>query len=242
MCTRKRIEEVRERIRRAERAAGRPDGSVRLVAVTKTFPAEAVLEAYRAGLREFGESYAQEALMKQSCLGHCDVTWHFIGPIQSNKTRGIAQRFQWVHSVDRIKIAERLNEQRPGTLPPLNVCIQVNVSGEETKSGARFDELALLTAAVRQLPRLRLRGLMTVPAPDQPFEAQRAAFRRLREALASLPRPGLDTLSMGMSDDLEAAVLEGATIVRVGSAIFGDRPRKPSVQQSASSEQERPVS
>jgi pyridoxal phosphate enzyme (YggS family) len=212
------------------------------VAVSKTFPAEAVLAAYRAGLREFAESYAQEAFAKQGSLGHCNVTWHFIGPIQSNKTRGIAQRFQWVHSLDRIKIAERLSEQRPDTLPPLNVCIQLNVSGENTKSGAAADQLALLTAAVRQLPRLRLRGLMTIPAPDQPFEAQRAVFRRLREAMALFPGEGLDTLSMGMSDDLEAAILEGATIVRVGSAIFGDRPRKRAAQESVSSEQEPPVS
>ncbi|MCU0735008.1 MAG: YggS family pyridoxal phosphate-dependent enzyme, partial [Methylotetracoccus sp.] len=173
-----------------------------------------------------GESYVQEALTKQALLGHCDITWHFIGPIQSNKTRAIAEHFHWVHSLDRLKIAERLDEQHPASLPKLNVCIQVNVSGEKSKSGIGFDGLSDLVAATAELPNLRLRGLMGIPAPGQHLEVQRAAFRRLREALESLQRADLDTLSMGMSDDLEAAVLEGATMVRIGSAIFGERPRQ----------------
>ncbi len=211
-----RIQHLLQRINQAEAAAGRPPGSVRLIAVGKTFPAGDLLAAYRAGLHDFGESYLQEALGKQTALGHCDITWHFIGPIQSNKSRAIATHFQWVHSVDRLKIAERLNEQRPPALPPLNVCLQVNVSGEASKS-----------EAVLALPRLRLRGLMGIPAPEQSVERQRAGFRRLKTALESLAIEGLDTLSMGMSDDLEAAVMEGATMVRIGSALFGERPRKP---------------
>lgn len=217
---------MRERIRRAELDAGRPEGSVRLIAIGKTFSPQALLAAYRAGIRDFGESYLQEALAKQDALAHCGITWHFVGPIQSNKTRPIAERFHWVHSIDRLKIAQRLNDQRPGILPRLNVCIQVNISGEPTKSGVRFEQLPELAARVVELSRLRLRGLMGIPAPDQSFEAQRAAFRLLRESLGSLPMEGLDTLSMGMSDDLEAAVLEGATVVRIGSALFGERPRK----------------
>lgn len=214
---------MRERIRRAEVDAGRPAGAVRLIAVSKTFPPQAMLIAYRAGLRDFGESYVREAVAKQALVGHCDITWHFIGPIQSNKTRAIAERFHWVHSVDRLKVAERLNDQRPATLPPVNVCIQVNVSGEASKSGIGFDGLPDLAAAIGTLPNLRLRGLMGIPAPNLAFDAQRAAFRRLREALESLGGDAIDSLSMGMSDDLEAAVLEGATMVRVGSAVFGER-------------------
>lgn len=221
-----RVLQLRERIRQAELAAGRRAGTVKLIAVGKTFPSVALLTAYRAGLRDFGESYLQEALVKQSSLGHCDITWHFIGPIQSNKTRAIAERFHWVHGLDRLKIAERLNEQRPAALPPLNVCIQVNVSGENSKSGIGFDELPVLVDAIAPLPRLSLRGLMGIPAPGLAFDAQRAAFRRLREAIESIGGR-LDTLSMGMSDDLEAAVMEGATMVRVGSAIFGERSKAP---------------
>lgn len=221
-----RISQVRERIRQAELGAGRQPGSVRLIAVGKTFSASVLLEAYRAGVHDFGESYIQEALAKQSLLGHCDINWHFIGPIQSNKCRAIASHFQWVHSVDRLKIAQRLSEQRPPNSPPLNVCIQVNVSGEASKSGIGFEELPDLAAAVCTLPRLRLRGLMGIPAPDRDVQVQQNAFRRLRLALASLDVPGLDTLSMGMSDDLEAAVAEGATMVRIGSALFGERRRE----------------
>jgi pyridoxal phosphate enzyme (YggS family) len=219
-----RIEAVRQRIRRAERAAGRPEGSVRLVAVSKTQPAEALAAAYGCGQRDFGENYLQEALDKQERLAHFDIGWHFIGPIQSNKTKPIAQRFAWVHSVDRLKIAERLNEQRPFHLPRLNVCLQVNVSGEASKGGVSFEELPALAARVVQLPRLRLRGLMAIPAPaDDPAE-QRASFHALRLAFEGLSELGMDTLSMGMSEDLEAAVSEGATLVRIGTAVFGARP------------------
>lgn len=183
------------------------------------------MDAYRLGQRDFGESYLQEALAKQARLTDFDIVWHFIGPIQSNKTRAIASHFSWVHSVDRLKIAQRLSDQRPPQLPPLNVCIEVNVSGEASKSGTALAGLPDLAAAVARLPRLKLRGLMAIPAPTDEFEQQRAAFRALRQALEALPSEGLDTLSMGMSDDLEAAVYEGSTMVRVGSAIFG--PRRP---------------
>jgi pyridoxal phosphate enzyme (YggS family) len=214
---------ARQRIRMAERAAGRPEGSVRLVAVSKTQPVEALLEAYLAGHRDFGESYLQEALAKQDRLAHFDIGWHFIGPLQSNKTKAIAARFDWVHGIDRLKIAERLSEQRPPGRAPLNVCIQVNVSGEATKSGITLAELPDLAAAVAKLPGLRLRGLMGIPAPTSDVARQRAAFRTLREARDALEMPGLDTLSMGMSEDLEAAIWEGATLVRVGTALFGSR-------------------
>jgi len=218
-----RLDNVRARLVAAERAAGRPEGAVRLLAVSKTQPAEVLVDAYRHGQREFGESYLQEALAKQEPLADFDIVWHFIGPIQSNKTKAIANHFCWVHSIDRLKIAQRLSEQRSGRLPPLNVCIQVNVSGETSKSGVTLLELPGLAAAIAELPRLRLRGLMAIPKPTDDFEVQRAAFRTLRQAMEELALDGLDTLSMGMSDDLEAAVREGATIVRVGSAIFGPR-------------------
>lgn len=218
-----RIDAVRRRIREAERTVGRHDGSVALVAVSKGQPVEALMAAYRHGQRDFAENYLQEALAKQKRLEHRDISWHFIGPIQSNKAKSIAQHFDWVHSVDRLKIAERLNEQRPPELPRLNVCLQVNVSGEASKGGVGFKELPALVEAVARLPRLRLRGLMALPAPtDDPAE-QRASFSALRMALESLPDYGLDTLSMGMSEDLEAAVAEGATLVRVGTALFGLR-------------------
>lgn len=218
-----RLAAVRARIRRAELAAGRPNGSVRLVAVSKTQPIEALMLAYQSGQRDFGENYLQEALAKQERLAHFDIAWHFIGPIQSNKTRPIAARFNWAHSVDRLKVAERLSEQRPADLPPLNICIQVNVSGEASKSGVTLDALPDLLAAVAQLPRLRLRGLMAIPAPSADPGRQRQAFRVLRQAFDGLADYGLDTLSMGMSDDLEAAVQEGSTLVRVGTAVFGPR-------------------
>jgi pyridoxal phosphate enzyme (YggS family) len=229
-----RLDAVRRRIREAERAAGRPEGSVALLAVGKTQPAEMLAAAYARGQRDFGENYLQEALGKQDRLAHFDIAWHFIGPIQSNKTKPIAQRFAWVHSVDRLKIAERLNEQRSPDLPRLNVCLQVNVSGEVSKGGIGFEALPALAEAVARLPRLRLRGLMAIPAPsDDPVE-QRAAFRALKRALEDLPDYGLDTLSMGMSEDLEAAVAEGATLVRIGTAIFGPRLRRaPGVNEGA---------
>lgn len=219
-----RLEAVRQRIATAERMAGRPAGSVCLIAVSKGHPVAALREAVRAGQRHFGENYLQEALAKQEPLeNEPNLVWHFIGPLQSNKTRFVATRFDWVHGVERLKIAERLSEQRPAELPPLNVCLQVNISREDRKSGISVEDLPALAAGVAQLPRLRLRGLMTIPAPaDDPWR-QRRPFRALRQAMESLAIPGLDTLSMGMSDDLEAAVVEGATLVRVGTAIFGLR-------------------
>lgn len=221
-----RLDAVRDRIRLAETAAGRRRDSVRLIAVSKTQPAEAIAAAYYCGQREFGENYVQEALAKQEKLAHFDIGWHFIGPIQSNKTKLIAAHFSWVHSVDRIKIAERLSDQRPKGLPPLNVCIQVNISGEATKSGAALEELDELVRAIAALPRLRVRGLMAIPAPTDEIDLQRASFRSLRQAAERLGDLGLDTLSMGMSDDLEAAIMEGSTMVRIGTALFGPRPRR----------------
>ncbi len=217
-----RVLAVRERIEQARRRAGRR-GRVTLVAVGKTRPASRLLQAYLAGVRHFGESYLQEALPKQAALGHCDITWHFIGPIQSNKTRPIAAGFHWVHGVDRVKIARRLSDQRPPWLPPLNVCLQVNVSGEASKAGVAPEALEELVEAVIRLPCLRLRGLMTIPARAEDEQARRAPFQRLRQLMEALSLPGVDTLSMGMSADLEAAVEEGATLVRVGTAIFGPR-------------------
>ncbi|HEX4895492.1 MAG TPA: YggS family pyridoxal phosphate-dependent enzyme [Solimonas sp.] len=216
---------VRTRIARACRAAGRPDEAVGLLAVSKTFPASDLRRVAAAGQRDFGENYLQEALDKQVVLQDLPLVWHFIGPIQSNKTRSIAAAFDWVHSVDRLKIAQRLSEQRPPGRPPLQVCIQVNISGEASKSGCAPAETLALAQAVAALPRLRLRGLMAIPAPPGDGDA-RAPYRALRELLESLRQTGLqvDTLSAGMSDDLEAAIAEGSTLVRVGSALFGRRP------------------
>lgn len=196
-----------------------------LLAVSKTRPPEDIRAAYAAGLRDFGESYLQEAVGKIARLSDLPLTWHFIGPIQSNKTRLIAEHFQWVHSVDREKIARRLSEQRPEGLPPLQVCLQVNISGEENKSGCNPGDMAALATAVAALPGLTLRGLMAIPAATPVQSEQRAAFARLRSAFEELKPefPSLDTLSMGMSGDLEAAIAEGATLVRVGTAIFGPR-------------------
>ncbi|SFI03033.1 hypothetical protein SAMN05216206_1159 [Pseudomonas guineae] len=216
------IAKVGVRIREAAQASQRDCGSIGLLAVSKTKPAAAIRQAFNAGTANFGENYLQEALDKQVELHDLPLTWHFIGPIQSNKTKPIAEHFSWVHSVDRLKIAERLSAQRPAHLPPLNICLQVNVSGEASKSGCSPDELSALAHAVTQLPHLHLRGLMTIPEPtDDPAE-QRAAFARLRELQQGL-NLGLDTLSMGMSHDLEAAIGEGATWVRVGTALFGAR-------------------
>lgn len=217
---------VRERIAAAEHRFGRSPDSVRLLAVSKAQPLAAVQAAHRAGLSAFGENYLQEALLKIEALRGAE--WHFIGPIQSNKTRAIAANFAWVHSLDRLKIARRLSAQRSPELPPLEVCLEVNLSGEATKSGVGPDALPELALAVAELPRLRLRGLMVVPAPTQDFDAQRTPFRQLRELLSQLNEHGLglDTLSMGMSADLEAAIAEGSTIVRIGTAIFGARPPK----------------
>ncbi|AZD25067.1 protein YggS [Pseudomonas chlororaphis subsp. aurantiaca] len=217
---------VSARIRAAAQASQRDEGSIHLLAVSKTKPAAALREAYAAGLRDFGENYLQEALGKQAELGDLPLSWHFIGPIQSNKTRAIAENFAWVHSVDRLKIAQRLSEQRPADLPPLNICIQVNVSGEASKSGCAPADLPALASAIGALPRLKLRGLMAIPEPTEDRAAQDAAFaavRHLNENLhASLDLP-TDTLSMGMSHDLEAAIAQGATWVRIGTALFGAR-------------------
>ena len=219
------LQAVQARIRSAEERFGRAPGSVALLAVTKTRPPEDLRAAFAAGQRAFGENYVSEALGKMGALEDLAIEWHFIGPVQSNKTRPIAERFAWVHSVDREKVARRLAEQRPAGLPPLQVCLEVNVSGEESKSGVAPGELPALARTVVGLPRLRLRGLMAVPAPGEDFELQRQAFRSLRELFEGLRAEGLplDTLSMGMSADLEAAVAEGSTLVRVGTAIFGPR-------------------
>jgi hypothetical protein len=205
--------------------AGRPSGSVQLLAVSKTFGADAVVQAHAAGQIAFGENYIQEAVDKITALAHLPLQWHCIGPIQSNKTRLVAAHFQWAHTVDRLKIAQRLSEQRPAHLPPLQVCIQVNVDGGSTKSGVLPQEALALAQAVVALPRLTLRGLMCIPEPAPDFVAACAVFMRARGLFDSINAGGvpLDTLSMGMSADLEAAVLGGSTLVRVGSAIFGAR-------------------
>lgn len=220
-----RLAAVRARIEAACASAGRAADSVALLAVSKTHPAEAVREAMAAGQRVFAENYVQEGVDKIVALAAPDLEWHFIGPLQSNKTRAVAEHFDWVHSVDRLKIAERLSAQRPATRAPLNVCVQVNVSGEASKSGVDFDQLPALAHAVAALPNLRLRGLMAIPEPSADAGLMRARFRAVREAFARLQGEGLalDTLSLGMSADLEAAIAEGSTQVRVGTAIFGTR-------------------
>ena len=216
------IQLVSSRIQAATAAAGRSENSVQLLAVSKTKPAQDLREAYAAGLRDFGENYLQEALGKQLELADLPLIWHFIGPIQSNKTRAIAEHFEWVHSVDRLKIAQRLSEQRPAELPPLNICIQVNVSGEASKSGCTPADLPALAEAISTLPRLKLRGLMAIPEPTEDRAEQDAAFAAVQRLQASLNLP-LDTLSMGMSHDLESAIAQGATWVRIGTALFGAR-------------------
>lgn len=219
------LQATRKAIAEAAKAAHRNVGEVHLLAVSKTFPAESVREAYRAGQSAFGENYLQEALGKIAALRDLPLEWHFIGPIQSNKTRAIAENFAWVHSVDRLKIAERLSAQRPADMPPLNVCIQVNVSREESKSGIAPEEVLQLAEAVKRLPHLKLRGLMSIPAPAADETAQHTPFVQMRFLLEQLNIEGmeLDTLSMGMSHDFPAAIQEGATIVRIGTAIFGQR-------------------
>jgi len=219
------LQESLNRIDSACHASARDPSTVRLLAVSKTFPSMAVREAYAAGQRCFGESYLQEAVAKQDELTDLDIEWHFIGPIQSNKTRPIAERFDWVHGIERLKIAQRLSDARPADMPPLNACIEVNVSGETSKHGVPPEEALALARQISGLACLRLRGFMCIPqASDDPIE-QRHAFGRLRGLLDRANAAGLalDTLSMGMSDDLEAAIQEGATIVRVGTAIFGKR-------------------
>lgn len=216
------IANVRERISRAAHTIERDPQSITLMAVSKTRPASAIRDAWAAGLTHIGENYLQEALDKIDQLQDLPLVWHFIGPIQSNKTRAIAEHFDWVHSVDRLKIAQRLSEQRPAQLPPLNICLQINISGEASKSGVTLAELPQLANAVAALPNLQLRGLMAIPAPASDSAGRRAPLQALRETMASLDLP-LDTLSMGMSDDLTEAVQEGTTIVRIGSALFGAR-------------------
>ena len=216
------IGQVSQRIRAAADAVQRDAHSIHLLAVSKTKPAQALREAYAAGMRDFGENYLQEALGKQAELTDLPLSWHFIGPIQSNKTRAIAENFAWVHSVDRLKIAQRLSEQRPVDLPALNICIQVNVSGEASKSGCTPADLPALANAISALPRLKLRGLMAIPEPTEDRAAQDAAFAAVRDLQNSLNLP-LDTLSMGMSHDLESAIAQGATWVRIGTALFGAR-------------------
>lgn len=219
------LEAVRRRLAAAEAAAGRAPGSVRLLAVSKTFPGDAIREAYAAGQRAFGENYVQELQAKSAELAALEIEWHFIGPLQSNKTRPVAELAHWVHSVERLKIAERLSAQRPETLPPLNVCLQVNVSGEASKSGCAPEEAKSLALAVAALPRLRLRGLMCIPEPsadEARLVGQLGLLRRLGDELVAQGL-ALDTLSMGMSSDLDLAVREGTTLVRVGTAIFGSR-------------------
>jgi PLP dependent protein len=218
-----RLQAVRARIQQAELAAGRLPNSVQLVAVSKTKPAADIVQAYLAGQRHFGENYVQEALSKQAQLGAFDITWHFIGPIQANKTKAIASHFAWVHSIDRLKIAQRLSEQRPAFLPPLQVCLQVNISQESSKSGIMLGDLSDLVSAVQALPHLTLRGVMAIPEPVQSPTLQHLSFKTLYQAVKQLERPELDTFSMGMSDDLEAAITEGSTLIRIGSAVFGAR-------------------
>ncbi len=222
------LQQVHRRLARACEAAARPVESVTLLVVSKTFGPVAVREAFAAGERRFGENYVQEGVDKIAALADLrpQLEWHLIGPLQSNKTRLVAEQFDWVHTVDRLKLAQRLNDQRPATAAPLQVCLQVNISGEASKSGLAPGEVAAVAQAIAALPRLRLRGLMAIPEPAPTFEAQRAPHRALRELQFALNAQGLalDTLSIGMSADLEAAVAEGATLVRVGSAIFGARP------------------
>jgi pyridoxal phosphate enzyme (YggS family) len=221
------LAEVRQRIAQAAQSASRDPASVRLLAVSKTFPAGDVRAAFDAGQRAFGENYVQEGVTKIAALAELrgEIEWHFIGPLQSNKTKLVAEQFDWVHSIDRLKIAERLSAQRPEGAAALNVCVQVNVSGEASKSGVEPADAAALAHAIAALPGLRLRGLMAIPEPADTLDAQRAPHARLRGLMDALRADGLDldTLSIGMSADLEAAVMEGATMVRIGTAIFGAR-------------------
>lgn len=220
-----RLARVRERMRAAAVAGGRAPDSVTLLAVSKTKPASDILAAYRAGQRAFGENYLQDALPKIQALRGNDIEWHFIGRLQSNKTAEISRHFAWVHSLDSLKHAQRLSAQRPADMPPLQVCVQVNLSGELSKGGVERADLAELAAAVARLPGLRLRGLMTMPDPGSDPAAQRAVFAALRKLFEELRAAGLDldTLSMGMSADMEAAIAEGSTMVRIGADIFGAR-------------------
>ena len=222
------LQAVRTRIDRAALACGRAPETISLLAVSKAQPAACVLEAVTAGQTTFGENYVQEGVEKINAIGRTDLEWHFIGPLQSNKTRAVAEAFSWVHTIDRLKIAERLSQQRPEQLPPLQICLQINVSGEDSKSGIPPADAAKLARDVVKLPKLRLRGLMTIPAASDDPAQQRGAFRSLHQLFEQLRTDGfdLDTLSMGMSNDIEAAIAEGATLLRVGTAIFGERKLK----------------
>ncbi len=222
------IKNVSQRIQKATKFASRDKKSVQLLAVSKTRSVDELKSCIQSGLTHFGENYLQEALVKIEALTEQPLTWHFIGPIQSNKTRAIAEHFSWVHSVDRLKIAQRLNEQRPKNLGPLNICIQVNINDEESKSGIPLNELDALCKTISTLSNIKLRGLMTIPASSQDDEALRASFRSMNTAFKELQLqyPSIDTLSMGMSGDIEAAIEEGSTMVRVGTALFGARKKK----------------
>jgi PLP dependent protein len=219
------LKHILAQIRQAEIASKRKPESVLLLAVSKTKSAKDIAAAYQAGQRHFGESYCQEALKKQKELGAFDITWHFIGPVQSNKTKALATHFAWVHGVDSLKIAKRLSEQRSSALPPLNICLQVNISGERSKSGINLNELPQLCELVAVLPNIKLRGVMAIPMPVEDFELQRLPYKTLYQAVVKLDNPGLDTFSFGMSGDLIAAIAEGATIVRIGTALFGAREK-----------------
>ena len=217
------LRKVRSIIYHAELAANRAPGAVQLLAVSKTKPAADIACAYILGQRHFAESYLQEALKKQKELGAYDITWHFIGPIQSNKTKPIAANFSWVHSVDRLKVAKRLSEQRPDHLPPLNICLQVNISNEDSKSGISLNELPQLVQEINELPHIKLRGVMAIPAPQNNYEQQCLPYRELYQVVTRLNLSGMDTFSFGMTGDLRAAIAEGTTMVRIGTAIFGVR-------------------
>jgi len=218
-----RYQHVRSQIRHATSIAARSRDSVRLLAVSKTKAAADIAALYRLGQRHFAESYLQEALVKQRQLAAFNITWHFIGPIQSNKTKLIAAHFDWVHSIDRLKIAQRLSEQRASNLPPLNICLQVNISEETSKSGVSLEALPELVTEVNQLPHLRLRGVMAIPEPETNYSKQRQPYRRLYQAVKQLDYSEMDHFSFGMSGDLKAAIMEGATMVRIGTALFGER-------------------
>ena len=219
------IAKLLQRVRLSAQKSQRPESDILLLAVSKTRPADDIRRAYACGIDQFGESYLQEALEKIENLADLPLTWHFIGPIQSNKTRPIAEHFQWVHSIDRLKIARRLSEQRPAGLPPLQVCIQVNISAEGSKSGIPAEQARPLANAITAMPGLQLRGLMAIPAKTGDEQSQQQAFAQLRQLFEELRQdfPDMDTLSMGMSGDLEAAIAEGSTLIRVGTAIFGTR-------------------
>lgn len=221
----KNLQQIQQNITNFCLQYNRQPSEVQLLAVSKTKPAEDIRAAYMAGQRKFGENYLQEAIQKMKDLDDLDIEWHFIGAIQSNKTRDLAENFSWVHSVDRLKIARRLNDQRPASLPPLNICLEINISKEQSKSGLALAEADDIIEEVNTLPRLNLRGLMAIPAKADGLDQQRAIFAKMKHALTDLQKkyPHLDTLSMGMSNDMQAAIAEGSTIVRIGTAIFGQR-------------------